>query len=83
MKLTDISAKDVINDEDGAKLGKISDVEIDVATGRILNVSIYRGFKFMSLFGNKDTVQIPWNKIIKIGNDVIIVENSQKIKETT
>lgn len=83
MKLTDISAKDVINDEDGAKLGKISDVEIDVATGRILNVSIYRGFKFMNLFGNKDVVQIPWNKIIKIGNDVIIVENSQKIKETT
>ncbi len=83
MKLSDISSKDVINDENGARLGKINDVEIDVATGKILNVQVYRSFKLLNLFGNKDIVQIPWNKIMKIGNDVIIVENSQKIKEDT
>lgn len=83
MKLSEISSKDVINDEDGVKLGRIADAEIDVASGKVLNVSIYRNFKFLNLFGNKDMVQIPWNKIIKIGNDVIIVENSQKIKENT
>ena len=75
MKLSEISSKDVINDEDGVKLGKIVDAEIDVATGKIVNVTIYRGFKFFN-------VQIPWNKIIKIGNDVVIVENNQKIKDS-
>lgn len=80
MKLSEISSKDVINDEDGVKLGKIVDAEIDVATGKIVNVTIYRGFKFFNVFGSKDNVQIPWNKIIKIGNDVVIVENNQKIK---
>ncbi len=83
MKLSDISSKDVINDEDGARLGKINDVEIDVATGKILNVHVYRSMKLLNLFGNKNAVMIPWNKIMKIGNDVIIVENSQKIKEDT
>ena len=82
MKLSEISSKDVINDEDGVKLGKIVDAEIDVATGKIVNVTIYRGFKFFNVFGSKDTVQIPWNKIIKIGNDVVIVENNQKIKDS-
>lgn len=81
MKLSDISSKDVINDEDGARLGKIGDVEIDVATGKILNVYVYHSFKFLNWFNNKDIVSIPWKNIIKIGNDVIIVENSQKIKE--
>lgn len=83
MKLTDLSSKDVINDEDGTRLGKIADVEIDVATGKILNVYIYRSLRFLNFFTNKDIVQIPWNKILKIGSDVIIVENSQKIKEDT
>ena len=82
MKLSEISSKDVINDEDGVKLGKIVDAEIDVATGKIVNVTIYRGFKFLNVFGSKDNVQIPWNKIIKIGNDVVIVENNQKIKDS-
>ena len=82
MKLSEISSKDVINDEDGVKLGKIVDAEIDVATGKIVNVTIYRGFKFFNVFGSKDNVQIPWNKITKIGNDVVIVENNQKIKDS-
>lgn len=82
MKLSEISSKDVINDEDGVKLGKIVDAEIDVATGKIVNVTIYRGFKFFNVFGSKDNVQIPWKKIIKIGNDVVIVENNQKIKDS-
>lgn len=83
MKLSDLSSKDVINDEDGTRLGKITDVEIDVATGKILNVYVYRSFRLISFFTNKDVVQIPWSKILKIGSDVIIVENSQKIKEDT
>jgi YlmC/YmxH family sporulation protein len=81
MKLSEISSKDVIDDEDGTRLGKIADAEIDVATGKILNVNIYRSFKFLNWFNNKDVIQIPWNNIIKIGNDVIIVENRQKRKE--
>ena len=81
MRLSEISSKDVIDDEDGTRLGKIADAEIDVATGKILNVNIYRSFKFLNWFNNKDVIQIPWNNIMKIGNDVIIVENRQKRKE--
>ena len=82
MKLSELSSKDVIHEQDGAKLGKIVDVEVDIATGRILNVNIHRGFRFMNLFTNKDVLQIPWQKIVKVGNDVIIVETEHKrVKE--
>ncbi len=82
MKLSELSTKDIIDEEDGSKLGKIADLDIDVATGKVLNISIYRSFKFLNLFSNKDIMLIPWNKIVKIGNDVIIVENKEKKIDT-
>ena len=36
MKLSELSTKDVIREEDGTKLGRINDVIIDAANGKIL-----------------------------------------------
>ncbi|HHU80402.1 MAG: YlmC/YmxH family sporulation protein [Bacilli bacterium] len=74
MLLSELESKDIINDHDGAKIGRIVDAEIDVATGRILNIRLQLGFRLLNIFSSKDTAIIPWNKIIKIGNDVIIVD---------
>ncbi len=74
MILSDLSVKDVVNNEDGIKLGRIVDVDIDVASGRILSVTIDRGFRLSSLFSSKNQTVIPWSRIVKIGNDVIIVD---------
>lgn len=79
MKLSELSNKDVIRDEDGTKLGKIEDVTIDTATGRIISIHISNGFRLSGIFSSNDGVQVPWNKIVKIGSDVIIVETVQKI----
>lgn len=76
MKLSEISLKDVINDQDGVRLGKVTDLEIDIATGKVLTLTISKGFKLSQLF-TKENLEIPWNKIIKIGNDVVIVEKDQ------
>lgn len=76
MLLSELTIKDVISEKDGAKMGKITDLEIDTMTGRILSVKVQLGFKFVNLFSNKDITNIPWQKILKIGNDVIIVDQS-------
>ena len=80
MKLTEISTKDVIDDFTGVKLGKITDLEINSETSEIEYVIIQKGFKISNLFSNKESLSIPWNKILKIGSDVIIVEG-EKIKK--
>lgn len=77
MVLSELSTKDVVNNEDGIKLGRIVDLEIDVASGKIQNVTIDRGFRFASLFTSKNQTIIPWSRIIKIGNDVIIVDQTR------
>lgn len=77
MVLSELSTKDVVNNEDGIKLGRIVDIEIDIATGKVLNVTIDRGFRIASIFSSKNQTIIPWSRIIKIGNDVIIVDQTR------
>lgn len=66
--------KEVINLCDGCRLGCICDLEINTCDGCILAIVVpCQGRFFGFLRGEKDIV-IPFNKICKIGDDVILVD---------
>lgn len=71
MRLSDLQSKDVINTKDGKKIGTIIDVEID--NEGHMNSLIVEKSSLFSRFTNKDEVEIKWNQISKIGEDVILV----------
>lgn len=71
MKLSDLQDKDVVNINDGKKIGNIIDVNIDL-TGNAKEIVVERYHFFFSLFSTKVT-EIKWDKIRKIGKDVILV----------
>ena len=77
MKLTDLMQKDVINDDDGNKLGRIIDINLEL-DGSINSIIINKGIKFSNIFSSKEQVVVEWEKILKIGNDVIIVDYRKK-----
>ncbi len=81
MKLSEILSKDVINEDDGLKLGKVFDLEIDIASGKIMDILVKDGYRFTSFLKNKNSVEIKWDKIIKVGNDVIIVDTANYKKD--
>ncbi len=66
--------KEVINIIDGKRLGAITDIEIDAESGRLTAIVVPGNGKFLGLFGRNEDVVIPWEKINKIGLDVILVE---------
>lgn len=74
MRLSELSSKDVIRDEDGVKLGRINDLIIDTATGKIISICLSSGFKISSIFKGSDQSTISYSKIQKIGSDVIIID---------
>lgn len=74
LKTSDLKMKEVINIADGKRMGNITDIEIDVETGRLTAIVVPGIGKFLGLFGRNDDVVIPWDKINKIGMDVILVE---------
>ena len=64
--------KEVINACDGKRLGFVTDIEFDVCDGRITAIVVPVKSGFLGL--KCEDVVIPWNKICKIGEDVILVD---------
>ena len=71
----DFKHKEVININDGKKLGYVQDVCADLETGKITSIIVPGSTnKFMSLFSSNNDIVIPWEKIRCIGEDLILVE---------
>ncbi|CEG26743.1 YlmC/YmxH family sporulation protein [Bacillus sp. B-jedd] len=73
VRISDFQMKDVINVADGKKLGNVTDIDINLNTGKIQAVVIGGMGKVLGLFGKEEDTVIPWSNILKIGQDVILV----------
>ncbi|HHV44963.1 MAG TPA: YlmC/YmxH family sporulation protein [Firmicutes bacterium] len=74
MKASELRMRDVVNIADGRKLGYIYDLDVDLETGRINAVILPAPQKLFNFFGRGEDIQIPIERIKKIGVDVILVE---------
>lgn len=76
MKLSELGGKEIVNLNDGGRLGIIadSDIVIDEKTGKIISLLIPDRRVQFKLFGEKEEIEIHWSCIRKIGNDMIIIE---------
>ncbi|MYL33059.1 YlmC/YmxH family sporulation protein [Pontibacillus yanchengensis] len=76
--ISELQVKEIISVENGQKLGHLIDLEIDVDRGRITAIVLGNKGKMMGLFGKEEEVVIPWESILTIGDDVILVKHGQK-----
>jgi len=67
--------KDVVNVNNGERLGRICDIDIDLETARVCALILPGKGRCLGLFGREDDITIPWNEITLIGEDVILVNN--------
>lgn len=72
-RIVDLRCKEVININDGTRLGYVNDVEVNIMTGVIVAIVIPGPAKFFGLFGHEDDFVIPWECIARIGDDIILV----------
>ncbi|MGI5853676.1 MAG: YlmC/YmxH family sporulation protein [Bacillota bacterium] len=71
---SELRSREVVNISDGRRLGLINDFEIDMATGQIKAIVVPGPSKLIRIFTRSEDQVIPWERIIKIGVDVILVE---------
>lgn len=76
LKISELRLHDVINVIDGKRLGMIRDVDIDVESGRVKAIILPGSTRFLNFLTRNEEVVVPWEKIVKIGVDVILVELS-------
>ncbi len=73
MKLSDLQVKMVVNVKDGKHLGVIMDADMS-PNGQINYFSVMPKRFFKRLFKTESETNIEINKIVKIGEDVILVD---------
>ena len=74
MRLSELQLKEVVNISNGKRIGMIIDVIVSTS-GNIekLVLEERRGKKF-----SKEEYEISWNQIIKIGDDIILIDTRNK-----
>ena len=73
MRLGDLQEKDIVNINDGKKVGRIIDAEVN-EMGVIEYLVIEEKRSFNSLFSKDSEITIRFKDIKKIGTDVILVD---------
>lgn len=68
---------EVIEVTSGAKLGFIKDLKVDCSEYKIISLLLPN--QKLSWFSKNDYIEIPWEKVLKIGIDVILVEAADVI----
>lgn len=76
MLLSELGGKEIVNLNNGERLGIIadSDIIVDEKTGEILSLLVPERKFQLKLFGGSQDMEIPWDSIRKIGQDMIIIE---------
>lgn len=75
VRLSDLIGKDIVNIQNGSRLGMVadSDLVIQAETGEIESIILPSRNGLLNLW-DKNNLNIPWSSVRKIGSEVIIVE---------
>ncbi|WP_195999714.1 YlmC/YmxH family sporulation protein [Clostridium sp. 1001271B_151109_B4] len=68
-----IRSMEVVDISTGSKLGYIRDFKVDLDTNKIVSIFLPSNSN-KGWFSKEDDIEIPWEKIVKVGVDVIIVD---------
>lgn len=73
-KSSDFRQKEVININNGKRLGYVIDMEFNLYEGRITAIVVPGRNKILGFLKGDGDIVIPWEKIKRIGDDVILVD---------
>lgn len=75
LRISELRNKDVIDLQEGKRIGYIDDIDLDLERGRIESLVIpTSNSRMFNLFGRGEDIVIHWRQIKKIGVDVILID---------
>ena len=78
-KFSELRCKEVINVSDGCRLGYVCDLELDPVTGKICALIVPGTVSLFSV-ARRGRCCIPWEHIVRIGDDIILVSGAFPLK---
>ncbi|GAB6173523.1 YlmC/YmxH family sporulation protein [Paradesulfitobacterium aromaticivorans] len=76
MRISELRMLDIVNIKDGRRLGPIKDLDLDLERGVVKGIVVPGATKSWGFFGGgrSEDVMVPWDRVKKIGVDVILVD---------
>lgn len=76
MRVSELRVLDIINIEDGRRLGPLIDLDLDLEKGMVKGLVVLEPVRTKSFFGGgrSGDIFIPWEKVVKVGLDVILID---------
>lgn len=82
MRLSEIGDKEIVDMSDGRRYGQLWDAEMlfNMEDGHVESLLIPdHDNKVHFLSKNKEYMQLPWSCILKIGDEIIIIDSKNKL----
>ncbi|HET7559641.1 MAG TPA: YlmC/YmxH family sporulation protein [Limnochordia bacterium] len=81
MRASELRMLEVINVRDGRRLGHVYDLGLDMDTGRICTLILPGGGGgWFGAFNRYPEIEIPWDCVVRIGADVILVDLPERLE---
>lgn len=74
MRIAELRYKEIINVSNGHRLGFVSDIDMDVVSGKVMALIVPGPCRFFGLFGREDDYVLPFDAISRIGSDIILID---------
>ncbi len=74
LSFCDLKNKTIVNICDGKNMGNLIDMIFDSCSGRVVGIVVPCNRSFFGLFKSNNDIFIPYNRICKIGKDIILVD---------
>ena len=77
---SELRYKEVIDVHTGKRLGYVCDAEFDETEGRLISLITPGKARFFGLFGREDDYILPWKCIVRIGEDIILIDAKEELR---
>lgn len=79
MHMSDLQAKEIIDISSGRRIGLIVDIIVD-SKGNINKLILDKKLGKRILSNYKEDIELSWDQIVKIGDDIILVDTRNQMK---
>lgn len=79
-KISDLQERQIVNIADGKCLGNIKDIELNILDGSIQALVLPGAGGFWNLLQNQGELLIPWQKVVRLGVDVVLVDMPELVE---
>ena len=77
-RIAELRWKEVVDVQNGSRFGYVEDLEVDLESGQVRALVLPGRRRLFGLLGREEDRYIPWDRVRRFGEDIILVEQEPR-----